>query len=533
MPTPGAANVAAGLASVSALSVNEWMADPSSGSDWLELHNRADQPVALGGLYLTDDLADKTHSPVAPLSFVGTGANGFVQFIADGDRGAGVDHVGFSLKKSGEALGLFSPSGVMLDGLTFGAQLTGVSQGRFPDGAATFASFADTASPAESNYLPLPNAVINEVLTHTDPPLEDAIELHNPTATPVDISGWYLSNARESLKKFRVPDNTVLPANGFVVFYEADFGRGPAAFTFNAARGDSAILSQADALGNLTGYRDEVKFGAAENGVSFGRLVTSVGSDFAALSARTFGQDAPLTVEQFRTGTGLPNAGPKVGPLVISEILYYSATGGLEQAGDEFLELQNISGNPVPLYDPQHATNTWSLRDAVDFAFPPDLTVPPGGRLVLVGFPTSDAELLAAFRARFNVPGDVPVLGPWSGRLANDSDSVELVKPDAVQAPPHPDAGLVPQVLVDKVRYSASAPWPTSAAAGAQSLQRISLAAYGNDPANWRAAPPTAGRANAGGSGDSDGDGMDDAWELTLLRHIDSGRHRRLSTATA
>ena len=161
----------------------------------------------------------------------------------------------------------------------------------------------------------------------------------------------------------------MIPANGFVVFYEVDFGRGPTAFTFNAARGDSAILSQADPLGNLTGYRDEVKFGAAENGVSFGRLVTSVGSDFTALSAHTFGQDAPLTVEQFRTGTGLPNAGPKVGPLVISEILYYSATGGVEQAEDEFLELQNISGNPVPLYDPQHATNTWSLRDAVDFAF--------------------------------------------------------------------------------------------------------------------------------------------------------------------
>ena len=205
LPTPGAANVAAGLASVSALSVNEWMADPSSGSDWLELHNRADQPVALGGLYLTDDLADKTHSPVAPLSFVGTGANGFVQFIADGDRGAGADHVGFSLKKAGEALGLFSPSGVMLDGLTFGAQLTGVSQGRFPDGAASFASFADTASPAGSNYLPLSNAVINEVLTHTDPPLEDAIELHNPTATPVDIGGWYLSNAEQSLRSSGSP----------------------------------------------------------------------------------------------------------------------------------------------------------------------------------------------------------------------------------------------------------------------------------------------------------------------------------------
>ena len=53
---------------------------------------------------------------------------------------------------------------------------TGVSQGRFPDGSANIVSFPTTVSPGESNYLPLTNAVANEILTHTDPPLEDAIE---------------------------------------------------------------------------------------------------------------------------------------------------------------------------------------------------------------------------------------------------------------------------------------------------------------------------------------------------------------------
>lgn len=517
LPTPGAANAVAGLASASAVRLNEWMADPAAGDDWLELHNGADQPVALGGLYLTDDLADKTLSPVAPLSFLGAGAHAFVQFIADGQAAAGADHVGFSLRKSGEALGLYSPAGLLLDGLTFGPQLTGVSQGRFPDGAPTFANFTRTTSPAASNYLPLSNAVINEVLTHTDAPFEDAIELHNPTGAAVDLSGWFLSNARESLKRFRIPNGTVLPPHGFAVFYEADFNRGPTPFTFNAARGDRAMLSQADALGSLTGYRDEAEFGAAENGVSFGRWTTSVGVDFIALSAHTFGQDAPLAVEQFRTGAGLPNAGPRLGPIVIGEIMYYAATGGVERAEDEFIELQNVSGQVVPLYDPRYATNTWGLRDAVEFSFPLNLTIAPGGRLVIVGFATSDAELLAAFRARFGVPDDVPVLGPWRGRLANDRDSVELVKPDAPALPPHPDAGLVPQVLVDKVRYNAMAPWPTGAALGAQSLQRIPIAAYGNDPANWRAAPPTAGRANAEGETDSDRDGLEDGWEMTYF----------------
>jgi hypothetical protein len=521
VPTSAAANTAAGLASVSALRVNEWMADPASGSDWLEIYNTANLPVALGGLFLTDTLTDKTQSPIEPLSFIGVGANAFALFIADNNASVGADHVNFALKKSGEAIGVFSASGVMLDGLAFGPQATGVAQGRFPDGTATFTAFATTASPGEANYLPLANGVVNEVLTHTDPPLEDAVELFNPTAASVNVGGWYLSNSKDDFKKFRIPDGTTLTANGFLVLYETNFNTGATAFTFNSAHGDSAILSQADALGNLTGFRSEVKFGAAENGVSFGGYQTSVGVDFTALSAHTFGQDSPASVAQFRTGAGLPNSSPRVGPVIISEIFYYSTTAGFENTEDEFIELQNISSTDVTLFDPAYPTNTWRVRDAVDFPFPTNLTLAAGRRLLLVGFPTSDAGLLAAFRAKFAVPTDVAVLGPWSGRLANASDSVELVRPDAVQLPPHPDAGFVPQVLVDKVRYSALTPWPSVAASGSESLQRLSLTNYGNDPTNWFAAAPTAGQPNVpSGFVDTDGDGMDDSWEIIYFHTL-------------
>lgn len=512
--TPGAANTAAALASISALRVNEWMADPSSGGDWFEVYNSAAQPVALGGLYLTDDLANKFQSKVAPLSFLGAGANGFLQFIADGLPGSGADHVNFALKKGGEALGIYSPSGAQLDAIAFGAQTTGVSQGRFPDGAAAFVSFATTASPEESNYLPLTNAVVNEVLTHTDLPLEDAVEFFNPSGADASIGGWYLSNSKDNLKKFRIDDGTTLTAGGYRVFYETQFNSGSSAFTFNAAHGDSAILSAADALGNLTGYRAEVKFGATENGVSFGRYPTSVGVDFTAMSTRTFGAPDPTTVAEFRLGTGLPNSGAKVGPIVISEVMYYSLAAGLENSDDEFIELENITSSPVPLFDPSYPTNHWRLRDAVNFEFPAGVTLAANSRLLVVNFTPTDAYTLAAFRAKFNVPAGVPIYGPWTGRLANDSDSVELAKPDAVQLAPHLDAGFVPQILVDKVRYSAAAPWPAGAAVGTNSLQRRVSSNYGNDPVNWLSAAPTAGRSSSGGAADSDGDGMDDSWEL-------------------
>jgi hypothetical protein len=515
LPTPGAANAAAGLASVAALRINEWMAEPEGGSDWFELCNTADQPVPLDGLFLTDTLADTTQSPIPPLSFIGTGAYACLRFVADGSPGSGADHTSFSLKKSGEALGLFSASGVMIDGITFGAQTTGVSQGRFPDGKDTIVSFSGTSSPAESNFLPLTNALINEVLTHTDPPLEDAVELFNPTAAALDVGGWYLSNSSQDLKRFRIPNGTQLPAGGFLAFFEAQFnGSNGVPFTFNSAHGDAAILSEADASGALTGFRSQVVFGAAMNGTSFGRHVTSTGVDFTAMRTRTFGADSPASLEEFRASPGLPNSSPLVGPLAVSEIYYLPLNGGAEYPQDEFIEIQNLTPNPVPLFDPAHPTNLWRLRDAVDFEFPRNAVLAAGARLLVVGFDPDDATLVSAFRTRYAVPADVTILGPWSGRLANDHDSVELVRPDAVQLPPHPDAGFVPQVLVDKVRYSALTPWPASAAGGSHSLQRTLPGAYGNDPANWIAAPPTPGLGTPQGSDDSDADGLLDAWEL-------------------
>ena len=60
-----------------------------------------------------------------------------------------------------------------------------------------------------------------------------------------------------------------------------------------------------------------------------------------------------------------------------------------------------------------------------------------------------------------------------------------------------PVGAFVPAVRVDKVSYRDSAPWPAGADGGGLSLQRRVAHAYGNDPANWVAAAPTAGGANA------------------------------------
>lgn len=500
-PTPWLDNSTQQTGASTSIRVNEWMAAPASGDDWLELYNADQLPVALGGLALTDTASEKAKSPIPALSYIA--GHGFQLFWADEKAYNGADHANFKLSAGGEAIGLYNGNNA-IDIVNYGQQQTGVSMGRLPDGTVTFVSFTKTASPAESNYLLITNIAVNEVLAHTDAPLEDAVEFLNLGSSPIDLSGWFLSNNTSDPMKYRVPNGTTLPPNGYIVFYEYQFNTGasnPGSFNFNSAHGDEVALSEAKS-GVLTGYRISQKFPASANGVSMGRVVTSRGVDFAALSRRTFGVDDPRTIAEFRTGTGAPNTGPLVGPIVINEIMYHppdiiAGASTNDNTLDEFVELRNVSPTEVLLFDPAYPANTWRLTNAVTFAFETGARMPPASLVLLVGFdPKTDTAQLADFRAKYGVAEEVPIYGPWKGKLGNDSEAVELVKPDPPQSPPHPDAGYVPFVRVEKVKYGDSAPWPIQADGSGSSLQRWDANAYGNDPANWYAGAPTPGHDN-------------------------------------
>jgi len=519
-PTPGAANSApATLGSAAALRLNEWMANPDGEDDWFELYNNSDQPVALGGVYVTDNLsiAGATQSPLAPLSFIG--ARGFVRIIADADRNKGRNHAAFNLDALGEALRVYVPALGSVDAVYFDEQEPGVSQGRIPDGGDNFVSFGTTPTPAESNYLPAPNAAISEVLTHTDLPLEDAIEIFNPSAAATNIGGWYLSDSSSNFKKYRIPAGTTLNPLGFKVIYENDLTSGVGAlvpFTLDSVRGDTIHLSAADANGNLTGYRSVVNFGAAFNGVTFGRYITTVGADFPALEQRSFGVDNPSTVTQFRTGTGAANAYPRIGPVVLNEVMFHPPDIGTnDNTVDEYVELHNLTTNAVALYDPAYPTNTWRLRGGVDFEFPGGVTLSSRAFVLVVSFnPVTNTAALNAFRAAYSISTTIPIFGPYRGKLDNGGEEVELYRPDAPQSS-GPDAGFVPYVLVDRLLYGDDSPWPFTADGGGASLQRQRPDEYGNDPVNWTGEGLSPGRPNVPGSTytDADADGLSDQWE--------------------
>ena len=76
--------------------------------------------------------------------------------------------------------------------------------------------------------------------------------------------------------RHRIPDGTIIPAGGYHVLYQAQFGPAegeadvPPLFTFNSARGDEVYLHQTYGAGALTGYRTGRRFGAAANGILSG-----------------------------------------------------------------------------------------------------------------------------------------------------------------------------------------------------------------------------------------------------------------------
>lgn len=152
VPTPGETNSAVSVGSVSSLRINEWMASQKTGDDWLEIYNPLRSPIALGGLYLTDDFLDPFQSPIPSLSFIGTGANAYTVFYASGDILAGANHTDFSLKKDGESIGLFSQTGELLDGIVFGEQKKNISQGCYPDGTDNIVTFEQSTPGSRNVY---------------------------------------------------------------------------------------------------------------------------------------------------------------------------------------------------------------------------------------------------------------------------------------------------------------------------------------------------------------------------------------------
>jgi len=339
----------------------------------------------------------------------------------------------------------------------------------------------------DSGIIPNPGTVvINEVLAHSHAEASDWIELHNTTETTIDIGGWFLSDSNDNLFKYKIANGTTIGPNGYLVIYEdLNFGNAndPGAYEpFAMSENGEQLYLSSTKNSVLTGYRTVEDYGASETGISFGRYYKSSTGNYNFVAME---QNTP----------GSANAYPKVGPIVISEIMYHPDWpdgGSYTNDQYEYIELHNVGSEPVTLYDYETA-EPWKFTNGIEFTFGGDapVTIPAGGYLLVVKKP-------AAFSWRYpDVPAEL-IFGPYDGNLSNAGESLELSMPSDVDK-----EGVRQYVRVDRVNYSdGSHPencpgsidlWPIEADGNGMALTRKVLTDYGNDPENWTATTPSPG----------------------------------------
>jgi len=340
----------------------------------------------------------------------------------------------------------------------------------------------------DAGLIPNPGAiVINEIMAHSHSDAPDWIELYNTSDTAVDLSGWYVSDSGNNLAKYEIAAGTVLGPHEYLVLrQDLHFGNVndpgthvPFALSEN---GERVRLSSGDNH-QLTGYRRSEDFGASVTGVSFGRYYkpSTDNYNFVAMAVAT---------------PGAANSSPRVGPIVISEIMYnpdWPVDSPYTDDQYEYIELHNVSGEPVTLYDLEMG-QPWRFTDGIEYSFPaePAVTIPAGGYLVLARDPV-------AFSWRYpDVPAEI-ILGPYDGKLSNAGERLQLSMPGDFD-----QAGEFHYIRIDRVNYSdGSHPsaavgsidsWPVEADGNGASLTRKVATDYGNDPDNWLASAPSPGR---------------------------------------
>ena len=365
-------------------------------------------------------------------------------------------------------------------------------------------------SPADYPYTIGERVVINEILANSGTS-SDWIELYNRTNASIDIGGWFLSDDGTNLQKYRIPVGTIIPAHGYQVFYESsNFGSvsiDPNKIVPFALSDVGETIYVSSAVNDqLTDYQSKEDFGPSIEGETLGFYYKPSSDSYNFVPMKT-------------PTPGAVNSGPRIGPIVFSEIMYNPAGSGTGDA--EYLELLNVSSAPVTLYDAVKG-KPWNFADGIEFEFPTatPLTMAPGERVVLT-------KNLTLFNTVYGslVPAGTKVFQWTTGSLNNSGETVQLKRPGAVDA-----LNVQQYVRVDKVDFSDSAPWVTTPDGQGPSLTKISEKDYGNDHINWMASTASPGAIAAtnrfatwasgygvsGGGNDPDLDGVSNLMEYAL-----------------
>ena len=297
---------------------------------------------------------------------------------------------------------------------------------------------------------PLRNVVINEFLANSPEPVVDYIELYNHSRLPVDISGCVLTDDKDE-NKFIVPDNTTIPANGFIAFDQTALGFGL------DSGGETIYLKSADGSRIL----DAIAYEAQANAVSFGRHPDG-GPDLYPLKDRT-----PAAV----------NGAILINDIVINEIMYDPIS---RDDDDQYIELFNKGATPVDM-------SLWRFTAGITFLFPTNTILASSNYLVV-------ARNAARMISNYPDLNANNVIGNFDGNIANGGERLALARPDVsftTNLLGEVFSNLV-FVVVDEVTYGVGGHWGKWHNEGGSSLELIDPNSDHRLAYNWTDSDETA-----------------------------------------
>lgn len=139
--------------------------------------------------------------------------------------------------------------------------------------------------PTATSMMTIPLVVINELMadnteTISDPQgkFDDWIELYNKDEKSVDLSGMYLTDNNQNLRKWPFPAHTKITGKGYLLIWLDEDGKSKSELHANfklSKNGESVCLIDTDANGNRV--LDSVTFGKQKPNVALGRQPDGTG----------------------------------------------------------------------------------------------------------------------------------------------------------------------------------------------------------------------------------------------------------------
>ena len=243
---------------------------PADSLDFIEFHNNGATDVDLSNVFFAEGLnySFPNGTMLAPGNYIVL-VNSLPEFQMKYLATGVFDEYGGQLRNSGERLTIVDgtdtlinfryndnlPWPVLADGNGWSIVPVDASAANSSSASDWRASTDKCGSPGLADPTPTswPAILVNEVLPHTDLPDPDAIELYNASNQTVDISGWWLTDDRNTPKKYKIPNGTTMAPGDYFVFTEVDWDTGAIPFVLNRV-GEWAFVFSADASEELTGY---------------------------------------------------------------------------------------------------------------------------------------------------------------------------------------------------------------------------------------------------------------------------------------